>query len=300
MVIPKTLIDTTFLFDKTHKAFLGAEIFLQDGRILKREAVTGAITGNLTNLLREKERPYIREEERKLIPSLAFYHSRRTGIIHLEGRDGFTLLRALVATKRAYLKHGVWHRLHWKKKAQAELSWELIEGTHYRPILELAPGITSLATEPVAYLDVAQHQCGRVVTDVPVGLAYSWVRAGVLDHRLTCVFCANLFNRFAKADFPIPDGVKLGELDTSADRQVMIEVITRFDPSTSWDEGGIDLNEQFHLKVKFRYGKRKIERNDEKRIISYREEDTIVRHNRDESWEREAQPLAWEANARIP
>ncbi len=72
-------------------------------RILNPDAVREAITGKLTNLLREKERDYLNKEEQKLIPNLAFYHSRGTGLIHLEGRDGFTLLQSIVATKRAYL-----------------------------------------------------------------------------------------------------------------------------------------------------------------------------------------------------
>ena len=258
-------------------------------RILNPDAVREAISGKLTNLLREKERDYLKKEEQKLIPNLAFYHSRGTGLIHLEGRDGFTLLQSIVATKRAYLKHGIWRRLHWnKKKRQAALSWETIEGTHNRPILELASGITSLATEPVTYLDEGQHQCGQVVTDVPEGLACAWVKAGVLDHRETCLFCVRLFNQFANADFPIPDGIKLENSAPAGNRQVMITVVTQFDPNTSWDESGIDLNEQFHLKVKFRYGKREVEWRDKKRRVSYREGDIVVRYDRDESWEEDA------------
>lgn len=253
------------------------------GELLKWERFGDCRVRHIRDLFNSQYGPSLSEDDQRLLPRLAQYGSRGAEAV-LSGPDGFTLLRDIVHSKRAYLEDGNRCRIHWGGSLAGEPAWqENREGGLQRTFLADGSPSSFVATAPVCYIDRSGKfdRIGRLKTTWSADVAAAWLGT-VCAERTEAVRQQTLFmNRNPSLSPPALPGEEQ-EAGQKALRMVPVLRLMEGTAPMAANAGSlVHLEEITYLGVGFRYGKREVQWDDARQRIAFEENGEVFCCDRD-------------------
>lgn len=257
--------------------------------LLKWERFAECRVRHIKDLFGGRYEPSLSDDDRPVLLRLAQYGSRGAEAV-FSGPDGFTLLRDIVQTKRAYLENGNRCRIHWGGAVEGEPIWEETrDGSLQRTFLTDTEAKGFVATAPVCYINCSgkYDRIGRLKTVWPGDVAASWLGEECTE-KAEAIRQQTLFmNRNPALTPPALPGE---EQRAGAKALGMVPVLRLMEGTTPMAANAgslVHLEEITYLNVCFRYGKREVLWDDARQRIAFEENGGVFFCERDPAAEAE-------------